>query len=157
MATGATVKYGDHSVHQQWQKKVGLDYEYKVVRRRRYKYGELRKYRSGRVVYWAIRKEDESVYRENAWAIDFSTFQMLRIMNVKNIGILVDNGDKWIIDYEDFDKHKIRWDYSTQVGTLASSKGKMGALQWMVKFEHWVMKRGKPEDVEKVMKVGKWK
>ena len=155
--TKTTIKLGSHSINTEWQVSKCSDYVYKNVRIGRKKYGELRKYKSGRVVYWAIRQGSEIVYKENAWAIDMSTFSMLRCLGSPDIGILVDNGDKWIISFENFDKHKIKWDYSDHVGKSIGAKGKLGALQWIVKLNYFLYKKGKPEDMEEAMKIRKWK
>lgn len=157
MVSRATTKLGDHSVHVEWQSSEKFSYQYKTVKRRRRKYGEFRKYGDGSIVYWAFRKANEAVYRENAWAIDVTTLLLLRSVGKPDIGIEVDNGDTWLTSFETFDANKIRWDYSKHVGTLYGSKGKFGAVQWMLKFEHWKYQKGNSQQFEKAIKIGKWK
>lgn len=148
---------GNHSVQTEWHSVKNKDYQSKKVRVGRKTYGEFRKYLDGSVMYWAFRKANEAVYRENAWAIDFNTVLIIRMLGRADIGIEVDNGDRWTISFDDFDKNKIRWDYSMKTGTLYGSKGKFGALQWLVKFEHWKHTQGTVEEIEKAIRIGKWK
>lgn len=157
MTSRATQKYGDHSIHMEWQSSEKYPYEYRTVKRRRRKYGEFRRYDDGSITYWAFRKANESVYRENAWALDVATFSLIRMFGKPDIGIEVDNGDTWLTTFEVFDANKTRWDYSGHIGTLYGSKGKFGAVQWMLKFEHWQYRRGSSQQFEKAIKIGKWK
>ena len=157
-----TQRLGGHSVQAEWRstKKSSEAFppcEFKKVRVKRKTYGEFRKYDDGTVVYWAFRKANEAVYRENAWAIDMTTFSIIRMLGRPMIGIEVDNGDRWTISFEDFDKNKQRWDYSMKTGTLFGSKGKFGAVQWLVGFEHWDLEKGTVEELEQAIRIRKWK
>lgn len=153
----STQRLGDHSVQAEWHLSKKRPYEFKKVKVRRKTYGEFRRDEDGIVTYWAFRKANEAVYRENAWAIDVTTFSIIRMLGRPDIGIEVDNGDRWFISFEDFDSHKERWDYSMKAGTLHGSKGKFGAVQWIVPFDYWQFQKGTVESFEKAIKIGKWK
>lgn len=108
----------------------GEIYLMRVVKKGRTVLGELRTYPGrGITVYFAHRKPEHTFKSLKAWAIDTETYAALRLRAVTHIGILVSNGDKYLIPYRDFadkDKGSVVLNYSEHVG----AKGKLGAKQW---------------------------
>lgn len=153
----ATAKFGTHSVHVAWQTSKKLDYQFKIVRRRRAIYGEFRKFPDGHVEYWAVRSPEQKVRNvDNGWAIDKATLSLARAYGVTTIGVQVDDGSSYWMSYEDFMTHKVDWNYEGHVGTAPGAKGKVGESQWAVGHSHWQFKMGLPETVMKRVAIGKW-
>ena len=61
-----------------WQRRPGDNFEYRKVRKGWDTIGEIRKYPSGHIIYWAKRKPDDIFTKTNAWAFDVETIVALK-------------------------------------------------------------------------------
>lgn len=137
-------KMGDHSIHMEWQSKRGKGL-FKHVRKGRLKLGELSKLNDGSIVYWAERKAQELVWCKEGWSFEKSLLVLLRCVGCKTIGVVTEKGDRWTVSYDLFEASKENLDV------------KFGPGKWMLPLEHWEHTPGTPDDIEKMLKVGKWK
>lgn len=114
----------------------GKAFKYRLVKKGRTTLGELRLV-DDKIIYFAYRKPSHLFKALNAWAIDCETIDQLKTRAVTHVGILVSNGDKYIISLRDFldkDKGTQVLDFSKKVG----ENGKLGAKQYYCPIENFM-------------------
>ena len=153
-----TLPFGAHRVSELWvSHKSGL-FSHKTVTCKKQHYGEFRKYKNGIVIYWAKREPWEVVRKRNAWAIDKATFSLMPVFCAKLIGVMVTNGDRYLMRCEDFARLAETWDYNDHIGESPGAKGRLGAIQWTVPLPEWKQRPGLENEAEDRMMIRKaWK
>ena len=72
-----------------WKRRPGDGFEYRKVKKGWDTLGEIRKYPSGHIIYWAKCKPDDIHTKTNSWAFDVETISALKAYRVPYIGVLV--------------------------------------------------------------------
>jgi hypothetical protein len=154
------IKALDHRIQDAWQpaKLPEQPFPWRKVYKRKQLYGWLRLHPHGQIVYWAKRRVGESVYTKDAWAIDASTVAALAMFKVGFIGIEVEDGSRYLTQYENFKLKTAggkadRWDYSKRIGMAPGAKGKLGADQRIVHMMHFKAVVAPPASTIKLMRV----
>lgn len=113
---------------------------------------------TGRLVYWAVRRDDQRFFKDNSWAIDKETIDLLRTELVTHVGILLADGTSYLTEMKTFGSWGrangvVDRDYSTHVGKAEGAKGQLGANQWYVPMELW--EKSEPPEEERVKAIAK--
>lgn len=148
MVSRATSKFGDYSVHNEWQqhKNPLFTYLFKTVKKDRKRVGELRKHLFTEATEFVIeRRAEDLVYCKDAWSIPKSLLTLMRCLGSPDVQIQVSTGDRYQISFSDLNTFKYE---GSDPKTISYC---------YVKFEHFAFERGEPESVEKSMMIGKWK
>lgn len=141
----ATSKFGDYSVHNEWQAHKSGMYQYKTAKKDRKKVGELRKV-GKELTFYIERRAEELVYAKGAWAIPMSILTLLRCLGTPDVEIVVSNGDTYRISFADLDAKKYRKPEEPKLISYC-----------FVNFTDFAYTKGEPESIEKSMTIGKWK
>ncbi len=113
------MKHKSHTVSDEWKTKASSTIAFKPIRYRRKKVGEIRRHAPDKMIFWSKRTPDQVHYKLDAWGIDAETLELLRMMQVRYIGIEVSNGDTYIGRIADFvnpDKGATRVEYAGRGG-----------------------------------------
>lgn len=138
----ATTKFGDYSVHIDWQQR-GSDFQFKTVKKDRKKVGELRKYSPTSSEY--IIELQAYALSRGAFAVKHSTITLLRCLGCPDLKFVIGNGDSYKIKFADL-----------VAGLYREADPKLAQYNF-ISFEKFEITKGEPESIEHSMKVGKWK
>jgi len=139
-------KFGDYSVHNEWQRHKSGDHLFKSVKKDRKVVGTLRKYNAtGNTEFVFERRAEDLVYCKDAWSIQGSMISLLRCIGSPNIQIHVSNGDTHQITFSDFIEKMYRKDDPKSFSYV------------FVNFSDFVFTKGETESIEHAIKIGKWK
>lgn len=144
----ATTKFGDYSVHIEWQTHKSGAYQFKTAKKDHKKVGELRK-ESGlhaNLVFIMERRAEDLVFSKERWGIPRTLLTVMRCLGSPKVEIWVSNGDRYRISYADLDAKKFD----------IKDNPKMVSLVF-VKFEDFEFEKGEADSIATSMKVGKWK
>jgi hypothetical protein len=140
----------------EWNDAPCGSFRYAQVKKGHALYGEIRKYRTGAVIYFAKRHPDEVFLELDAWAVDCETIRMLKAYRVQFIGILVTNGDLYLTHAESFEDRALGavvLNYEAHRGTSPGAKGKLGARQWYLPRYAFAKRVAPPEGTLALMKI----
>lgn len=145
MATSS--KYGNYSIHDEWQPHKTLPYLFKKVRKLRTVIGEFRKDKgTNEVSYHSFRNQEQIVHAlDDGWLFATDLIATFRSYAVKRIIVETDTGNTYSITIDKF--HEVK--EVVQFGN--------GARRWGVRGPCWDKQNDDDGgEVEAAMKIGRF-
>lgn len=138
----ATSKFGDYSIHNEWQQ-TKAEFRFKAVKKDRKIVAVLRDIK-GKQIIAIPKRAEEFVLSKGRVTIPKSMTAVLMCLGRPDLQIEVSNGDTYFCSYADFEAHRY-------------TEGETSVHYWYMDADKFEFTKGEAESIAKAMMVGKWK